>query len=44
MTTERQMSRKPERASLAGGLSISRLVCGLWQVADMEKDGAAIDP
>jgi aryl-alcohol dehydrogenase-like predicted oxidoreductase/enamine deaminase RidA (YjgF/YER057c/UK114 family) len=34
----------PERAVLDGGLSISRLVCGLWQVADMEKDGDTLDP
>lgn len=34
----------PERTSLAPGLSISRLVCGLWQVADIEKGGATIDP
>jgi aryl-alcohol dehydrogenase-like predicted oxidoreductase/enamine deaminase RidA (YjgF/YER057c/UK114 family) len=38
------MSRVPERAVLDGGLSISRLVCGLWQIADMEKDGAVLDP
>ena len=25
-------------------LSISRLVCGLWQVADIEKSGETIDP
>jgi aryl-alcohol dehydrogenase-like predicted oxidoreductase/enamine deaminase RidA (YjgF/YER057c/UK114 family) len=29
---------------LADGLEISRLVCGLWQVADMEKAGTALDP
>ncbi|WP_159948739.1 aldo/keto reductase [Rhizobium sp. 18065] len=34
----------PQRTSLAPGLSISRLVCGLWQVADIEKHGATIDP
>ena len=28
----------------APGLSISRLICGLWQVADIEKDGAQLDP
>ncbi len=27
-----------------GGLDISRLVCGLWQVADLEKDGTTLDP
>jgi aryl-alcohol dehydrogenase-like predicted oxidoreductase/enamine deaminase RidA (YjgF/YER057c/UK114 family) len=34
----------PERIDLGPGLSISRLVCGLWQVADLEKDGTTIDP
>jgi aryl-alcohol dehydrogenase-like predicted oxidoreductase/enamine deaminase RidA (YjgF/YER057c/UK114 family) len=34
----------PERIDLGGGLSISRLVCGLWQVADLEKDGTTLDP
>jgi aryl-alcohol dehydrogenase-like predicted oxidoreductase/enamine deaminase RidA (YjgF/YER057c/UK114 family) len=29
---------------IADGLSISRLVCGLWQVADIEKSGETIDP
>ncbi|AYD03794.1 aldo/keto reductase [Neorhizobium sp. NCHU2750] len=38
------MSQSPERISIAAGLSISRLVCGLWQVADIEKNGAVIDP
>lgn len=38
------MTQSPERTTLAGGLSISRLVCGLWQVADIEKNGATIDP
>ena len=28
----------------ATDLSISRLVCGLWQVADLEKDGTTLDP
>ncbi|MFO1151113.1 MAG: aldo/keto reductase [Alsobacter sp.] len=34
----------PDRTELAPGLSISRIVTGLWQVADMEKDGALLDP
>ena len=38
------MPQIPERTELAPGLSISRLVCGLWQVADIEKDGQIIDP
>ena len=29
----------PERIELAPGLVVSRLVTGLWQVADMERDG-----
>jgi aryl-alcohol dehydrogenase-like predicted oxidoreductase/enamine deaminase RidA (YjgF/YER057c/UK114 family) len=29
----------PDRTDLAPGLSISRIVTGLWQVADQEKDG-----
>jgi aryl-alcohol dehydrogenase-like predicted oxidoreductase/enamine deaminase RidA (YjgF/YER057c/UK114 family) len=38
------MSKVPERTSLPGGLDISRLVCGLWQVADLEKNGTTLDP
>ncbi|WP_137130986.1 aldo/keto reductase [Rhizobium sp. FY34] len=34
----------PERTMLAPGLTISRLVCGLWQVADIEKSGTTINP
>ena len=34
----------PPRITLSSGLDISRLVCGLWQVADMEKDGTTLDP
>ncbi|MBP7001928.1 aldo/keto reductase [Amaricoccus sp.] len=34
----------PERTALKGGPTISRLICGLWQVADLEKDGATVDP
>ena len=33
----------PERIELAPGLEISRIVTGLWQVADMERDGRALD-
>ena len=33
-----------ERLTLAPGLEISRALVGLWQVADIEKDGAKIDP
>ena len=38
------MQTRPDRTELAPGLSISRLVCGLWQVADLEKNGVPIDP
>ncbi|UCC26153.1 MAG: aldo/keto reductase [Gemmatimonadales bacterium] len=33
-----------ERIDLAPDLSISRLLTGLWQIADMERGGAALDP
>ena len=35
---------RPERAMLAPGLEISRIVTGLWQVADMERSGTLLDP
>jgi aryl-alcohol dehydrogenase-like predicted oxidoreductase/enamine deaminase RidA (YjgF/YER057c/UK114 family) len=38
-----QPSNRPARTELAAGLEISRIVTGLWQVADMEKDGAILD-
>jgi len=34
----------PERYRLAEDLEISRIVTGLWQVADMERSGTALDP
>jgi len=34
----------PQRIDLGGGLNISRLICGLWQVADLEKGGTPLDP
>jgi aryl-alcohol dehydrogenase-like predicted oxidoreductase/enamine deaminase RidA (YjgF/YER057c/UK114 family) len=37
------MSPVPERIELAPGLTASRVVMGLWQVADMEKDGRHLD-
>ena len=37
------MNAKPDRTLLAPGLEISRIVTGLWQIADMEKDGRIID-
>jgi aryl-alcohol dehydrogenase-like predicted oxidoreductase/enamine deaminase RidA (YjgF/YER057c/UK114 family) len=38
------MSQSPEHIALTAKLTISRLVCGLWQVADIEKNGSIIDP
>ena len=34
----------PPRFRLAPDLEISRMVTGLWQVADMERDGRTLDP
>ena len=34
----------PERYRLGDDLEISRIVTGLWQVADMERDGTLLDP
>ncbi|MEO4000852.1 aldo/keto reductase [Mesorhizobium sp. CAU 1732] len=33
----------PDRLRLAPGLEISRVLTGLWQVADIEKDGGPLD-
>ncbi len=33
-----------EKIQLAEGLEISRIITGLWQIADMEKDGKTLDP
>ena len=35
---------RPERYRLAPDLEISRIVTGLWQVADMERGGEVLDP
>lgn len=35
---------RPDRIRISDGLEISRAVTGLWQVADMEKDGVLLDP
>ncbi len=35
---------RPERTRLAPDLEISRMVTGLWQVADQERDGRTLDP
>jgi len=38
------MTAQPPRQRLADGLEISRVLTGLWQVADIEKQGETIDP
>ena len=38
------MTRHPPRTTLTDDLKISRIVAGLWQVADMEKHGSILDP
>lgn len=38
-----KIASTPERTELAPGLEISRIVTGLWQVADMERDGRTLD-
>ncbi len=35
---------KVERWEIAPGLTISRIVTGLWQIADMERDDVLLDP
>lgn len=37
------MSAAVERCELAPGFSISRVLTGLWQIADMERDGREVD-
>ena len=37
-------NKKVETYKLAKGLEISRAITGLWQIADMEKDGNTLDP
>lgn len=41
---KRPMTISDNRIDLAPGLSISRIVTGLWQVADMERGGETLDP
>ena len=38
-----QRMDQPPRVTLAPGLTISRIVTGLWQVADQERDGHSLD-
>lgn len=37
-------NQTPDRFNLSEQLTISRILTGLWQVADIEKDGQLIDP
>jgi aryl-alcohol dehydrogenase-like predicted oxidoreductase/enamine deaminase RidA (YjgF/YER057c/UK114 family) len=37
------MTDAVERRELAPGLTVSRVVTGLWQIADMERSGSAVD-
>lgn len=37
------MAERPERFQLTPELAISRVLTGLWQIADMEKDGRVLD-
>ena len=37
------MTVEPDRSHLAGDLTIRRIVTGLWQMADQERDGRAFD-
>lgn len=38
------MQPRPQRIALAPGLDMSRVITGLWQVADMERGGHTLDP
>jgi aryl-alcohol dehydrogenase-like predicted oxidoreductase/enamine deaminase RidA (YjgF/YER057c/UK114 family) len=38
------MNTTVERCELAANFSISRVLTGLWQIADMERDGASLNP
>jgi aryl-alcohol dehydrogenase-like predicted oxidoreductase/enamine deaminase RidA (YjgF/YER057c/UK114 family) len=37
------MTVRVERCEFAPGLSVSRAITGLWQIADMERDGRTLD-
>ena len=38
------MSVKVERIELASGFSISRVLTGLWQIADIKRKSGELDP
>ena len=44
MTEGIKRNGRVERIELAPGFSISRVLTGLWQIADMERDGSDLDP
>ena len=37
------MTNQVERCELTPGFSISRVLTGLWQISDMERDGKSVD-
>ena len=37
-------AKTPDRIELTPGLEVPRILVGLWQVADMERDGRSLDP
>ncbi len=41
--SDEPMKKLVERCELAPGFSISRILTGLWQIADMERDGQSMD-
>ena len=41
--TENREPRTENRITLAPGLDVSRAITGLWQIADMERDGRTVD-
>ena len=44
MAEDIEQNGRVERIELAPGFSISRVLTGLWQVADMEREGSDLDP
>ena len=38
------MSKNDTTTKLAPDLEISKIVTGLWQIADMEREGQKLDP
>ena len=44
MTDGIERGGRVERIELARGFSISRVLTGLWQIADMEREGSDLDP